>query len=163
MRSLKSRVTIEGRVNPGESAVFRIVIHGPVTIQTIAGRVRDVRAPRATIVQCAVYGTAVLKNGWKPYEQPSPCAYLPLDYSDLKRKPVPQFGAAFVERRVRHGDFQTFVIDGDSDRVAFLDIDSTDVRVVLTEICTRLGLEHPAAARVATTMQEQFSEITHAA
>lgn len=46
----------------------------------------------------AYYSPAVIENGWQPYDQPSPSAYMPLGYAESVRERVRDGGEILVQR-----------------------------------------------------------------
>ncbi len=53
---------------------------------------------RGQRVYVAYYSQAVLTNGWEPYDQPSPAAYLPLSYEQFVRERISGAGEVLVQR-----------------------------------------------------------------
>jgi hypothetical protein len=50
---------------------------------------------------CAYYGPQIRANGWEPYDQPTPAAYMPCRYADFEVLHLDGGGALLVQRSVR--------------------------------------------------------------
>ena len=157
------KITIEGRFHPGVCAVFRVVVHDAVSVQQVNERAREIRVENAVVYHCAVYSERVLTNGWQPFEQPSPCAYLPLRYSQLLQKPLGPYGAVLVERHARRGDFHTFVVSGDSGRFDRVGLDQAAAAQAVREICERAGVGATNVDMTVRAIGDQVAQLRPAA
>jgi hypothetical protein len=157
------KVAVVGRVDPGISAVFQVIVYDVLSVRQIDSGIRQVASKNSTVLQYAVYSDELLQNGWEPFEQPSPCAYVPSAYADLVERPLAHFGALLIGQRARRGEFQAFLAEGDSSRVAFLELDRAGVHDALADICRRVGLQPQMARETVSTIEEPVSLATLAA
>src|SRR6188768_3145865 len=81
-----------GRSVAGEVIAF----HGAAVSKR--GRATVFESDDAASIRFAFYGNEVLANGWQPYDQPNPAAYIPLGYEALDRYDT-DCGAILVEHR----------------------------------------------------------------
>jgi hypothetical protein len=55
----------------------------------------QLHCPTSRSLWFAVYGAAILNNGWQPFDQPNPAAYVPLPFSAMTRDAL-GLGSEFV-------------------------------------------------------------------
>lgn len=69
----------------GGCAAFRIVRHSGVSCRATAGGQHELVATNAVARYGALYSIATVANGWEPFAQPAPAAYLPRQYENFIR------------------------------------------------------------------------------
>lgn len=157
------KIGLIGRVDPGVSVVFRIIVYDELNIRDVDRRVRLIVSKNATVFRCAVYSRDVLENGWQPFEQPSACAYMPLAYSDLAEQALSQFGAVLIDQHPRQGEFQEFLVEGDSSRVTMFDLDRDGTRDILSRMCMSAGMTKQDVNATVKAIEKPVSLATKAA
>jgi hypothetical protein len=93
LRGPRFRLTLESLTAPGRSMVCRIGRGGRL------GEADASVAPPS--FWCAYYGAHVLENGWEPFDQPGPAAYMPCRLAEFEVKPAGPGGALLVQREAR--------------------------------------------------------------
>jgi hypothetical protein len=105
--SLSPGIIVHGRTSsPIGSATFRVILHDGIAIRDAGSDWRELVAANAVGLRAAIYTQSVLGNGCQPHEQPSPAAYLPLRYDQLRAMGTTGF---FVEAAPRHGRAHFFI------------------------------------------------------
>lgn len=87
MVALGPGLFITGTRRQGSSAVVFVGRHRGADIEP--GRDGLDRFIRVQNLHCwwlGVYSAQVLANGWSPYDQPDPAAYLPFEYAELQQR-----------------------------------------------------------------------------
>ena len=80
-------------------AVHTVVERGYACSVEVIESTRD----SSTHFYVAFYSPPVLANGWQPYDQPSPAAYLPFAFADSARETVRGGGQVLVQRAPARG------------------------------------------------------------
>jgi len=131
---------IDGCYQSGASATIRILMSSQLAVAPVNDEMSSVIAENAVVIRAAVYRDSVLKNGWQPYDQPSPAAYVPLSFKAMKRHRLRGFGQLLVEAQPSRGPVSTFTYretaHGFSRVVSSLD----EVWATIVEICERVGV-----------------------
>jgi hypothetical protein len=86
-------VLLIGKTQPDVAAVFRIVRHAGATATSSSNRqLRFAFGSAASSQWLGWYSSRILANGWQPYDQPHPAAYIPLGYDHLAKQQLPAHG-----------------------------------------------------------------------
>jgi hypothetical protein len=86
-------VLLVGTVHPGVAAVFRAIRHvGAIATRHPGARSTFVFSASPLAEWLGWYSSRILANGWQPYDQPDPAAYMPLRYEALVRHEEPGVG-----------------------------------------------------------------------
>jgi hypothetical protein len=87
------RVILVGATQCGVAVTLRVVSNVEATVATsLQERSITALGSAAVVRWLAWYAPRILANGWQPYDQPHPAAYMPLGYEHLTRQELPDHG-----------------------------------------------------------------------
>ena len=100
-----------GCIKPGVALTVRICDHAGVVVTPAGATATTFSFPRGSkALWLGWYSTRILANGWEPYDQPNPVAYMPLGFSRMSKFELARSGLLLRERCV--GSVEKLVADG---------------------------------------------------
>jgi|ERR1051326_403753 hypothetical protein len=149
--------------NGGRSATFTVVSHeGAIILDVTGGRHRIV-IPAATITRGAIYSAAIIGNGWEPHQQPSPAAYLPLRWSDLRLFMEDGGLTLCVENEAQFGSMGHFVSSEAGHEFTFVATRMVELRHVARHLSAATGAAASMVLAMLFAMTQQRAIVTPAA
>ena len=139
----------DGRSVAGEVIAF----HGAALSRHGRGVVFE--TDDAASIRFAFYGDEVLANGWQPYDQPSPAAYIPLGYEALDRYEVDR-GAILVEQRPQHRQLWRELLDEEPHSVYALSSTWHEVAAFIEALACRNGVSAKHAVALTARIHERL-------
>lgn len=89
-------ILVIGNIQPGIAAAIRIVRHSGATItRSLEGRVNLQFVGTASSRWAGWYSSAIVANGWQPYDQPDVAAYVPFGWDGLVKQGLHDGGVVF--------------------------------------------------------------------
>jgi hypothetical protein len=99
------------------AAVCRIIVHTGLRVESVGGGSSIVKAETASVVRVAIYSGLALANGWEPFNQPIPAAYMPLAFDAFDRISLDETGAELlVQSRPHNEQLRAIVVNDDRRR-----------------------------------------------
>lgn len=96
----------------GGSAVFRLVSHSGVACRPTTDGKYELAATKAVARYVALYSITTIRNGWEPFAQPAPAAYVPRGYKELIRVAFNEH-TLLIERNAYRGTWSSLVARDD--------------------------------------------------
>ncbi|HYK02390.1 MAG TPA: hypothetical protein VE974_11595 [Thermoanaerobaculia bacterium] len=138
-----------GRSVAGEVIAF----HGAAVSKR--GRATVFESDDAASIRFAFYGSEVLANGWQPYDQPNPAAYIPLGYEALDRYDT-DCGAILVEHRRQHRQLWRELVEEEPHFVYALSSTWSEAAKFIEALARRNGVSADHAAALAARIHERL-------
>ena len=162
--SLPAGVLICGLTSTvGRSATLDVVRHRGASVHYAAGGWRRIVMPEVTVVRAGIYSASIVGNGWEPYDQHSPAAYLPLRWSDLRVFAQTDGLELYVETRPRRGSAAHFVTVGAEHSFTFAVTQPVELRRVARHLAATTGAHAQVILSMLKVMLEQPGDVTRVA
>lgn len=150
--------------NGGGSATFRIIRHRGAMAHNAPSGLRKLFFAEMSMLRGAIYTERVIANGWEPHQQPAPCAYLPLTWSDLQLAGRSNGRRMYLAREASSGPMTLF-IDSDMPQEHTLVATATwELGDVAQDLATATGADATAIlGLLSAALREQLKPVTPAA
>jgi hypothetical protein len=134
-------VLLVATAEPGLAAVFRLVRHASFRAGASAADLSLLASKEpATAQWFGWYSSSVLANGWQPYDQPHPAAYIPLAFETVGKLEL-SGGGALVRQIVPEATSKVWA----QSRSTVLSCSEEELPDVLREQLMAVGFEHDDA------------------
>lgn len=141
---------------PHYAASAEVIRHDGVTVIESGNATKVIKGAVVELIRFAFYSERVLRNGWEPFDQPHPAAYMPLRYTTLERVDVAG-GAFFIQRHAVHQAlWRALPIEQESSTLSFISESHDELMEVISAMLLRAGLPPAEAQRCAMRVSDKL-------
>lgn len=127
--------------NGGGSATFRIIRHRGAMVHNAPSGLRKLFFAEMSMLRGAIYTEHVITNGWEPHQQPAPCAYLPLTWSDLQLAGRSNGRRMYVAREASSGRMTLFITPDMPQELTIVATETSELDSVARHLATATGAD----------------------
>jgi hypothetical protein len=127
--------------NGGGSATFRIIRHRGAIVHDAPSGLRKLFFAEMSMLRGAIYTERVITNGWEPHQQPAPCAYLPLTWSDLQLAGRSNGRRMYLAREATSGRMTLFITPDVPQELTFVATETSELDGVARDLATATGAD----------------------